>query len=181
MLPHCWYEPDHRLLDGRATGCAVWLVWAIWRCSIRFSQGQRLLRTALGSVGETYSNLRFWKNLHEFWALCPRVTESRHPVSLQGVCRETIRLENVSFRYPGSPRLALDGFDLTPHRPGSWPRRREMARARNTLLKLLCRFGDPRGRVSWDGIDLRELALADWRRRDHGAVSEPVHYHDTVA
>ena len=93
----------------------------------------------------------------------------------------TIRLENVSFRYPGSPRLALDGFDLTLPAGRIVAIVGENGAGKSTLLKLLCRFYDPEGRVSWDGIDLRELALTDWRRRITVLFQEPVHYHDTVA
>ena len=93
----------------------------------------------------------------------------------------TIRLENVSFRYPGSQRLALDGFNLTLPAGRIVAIVGENGAGKSTLLKLLCRFYDPEGgRVSWDGIDLRELALADWRRRITVLFQEPVHYHDTV-
>ena len=165
-----------RLMQGLASLGDLALFYQV------FSQGQRLLRTALGSVGEMYSNLLFLENLHEFLALCPRVTEPKHPVSPLASAPGTIRLENVSFRYPGSPRLALDGFDLTLPAGRIVAIVGENGAGKSTLLKLLCRFYDPEGgRVSWDGIDLRELALADWRRRITVLFQEPVHYHDTVA
>ena len=165
-----------RLMQGLASLGDLALFYQV------FSQGQRLLRTALGSVGEMYSNLLFLENLHEFLALRPRVTEPKHPVSPPTNAPGTIRLENVSFRYPGSQRLALDGFDLTLPAGRIVAIVGENGAGKSTLLKLLCRFYDPEvGRVSWDGIDLRELALADWRRRITVLFQEPVHYHDTVA
>lgn len=165
-----------RLMQGLASLGDLALFYQV------FSQGQRLLRTALGSVGEMYSNLLFLENLYEFLALRPRVTEPRHPVSPPANAPGTIRLENVGFRYPGSQRLALDGFDLTLPVGRIVAIVGENGAGKSTLLKLLCRFYDPEaGRVSWGGIDLRELALAEWRRRITVLFQEPVHYHDTVA
>jgi len=146
-----------------------------------FSQGQRLMRTALGSVGEMYSNLLFLQNLHEFLALRPRVTDPPQPVR-PPAAPGTICLENVRFRYPGSQRLALDGFDLTLPAGQIVAIVGENGAGKSTLIKLLCRFYDPEaGRVSLDGVDLRDLALADWRQRITVLFQEPVHYHDTVA
>ena len=147
-----------------------------------FSQGQRLMRTALGSVGEMYSNLLFLENLHEFLALRPKVTDPPRPTPPPPNAPGTIRLENVRFRYPGSQRLALDGFDLTLPAGRIVAIVGENGAGKSTLIKLLCRFYDPEaGRVCLDGVDLRELALADWRRRITVLFQEPVHYHDTVA
>jgi len=147
-----------------------------------FTQGQRLMRTALGSVGEMYSNLLFLENLHEFLALRPKVTDPSRPAPLPPGALGTLRLEKVSFRYPGSQRLALEGFDLTIPAGQIAAIVGENGAGKSTLIKLLCRFYDPEaGRVSLDGVDLRELALADWRRRITVLFQEPVHYHDTVA
>ena len=147
-----------------------------------FSQGQRLMRTALGSVGEMYSNLLFLENLHEFLALRPRVTDPPRPVRPPPTAPGTIRLEHIRFRYPGSQRLALDGFDLTLPAGQIAAIVGENGAGKSTLLKLLCRFYDPEaGRVSLDSVDLRALALADWRQRITVLFQEPVHYHDTVA
>ena len=147
-----------------------------------FSQGQRLMRTALGSVGEMYSNLLFLENLFEFLALRPVVADPPCPVRPPPDSPGAIRLENVRFRYPGSQRLALDGFELTLPAGQIVAIVGENGAGKSTLIKLLCRFYDPEaGRVCLDGVDLREWALADWRRRITVLFQEPVHYHDTVA
>ena len=49
-----------------------------------FSQGQRLMRIALGSIGEIYGNILFLQNLLEFLALRPRVTDPPRPVPPAG-------------------------------------------------------------------------------------------------
>ena len=78
-------EPDHRL-DGRATDGGLASLGDLALFYQVFSQGQRLLRTALGSVGEMCSNLLFLETCTNSLALCPRVTESRHPVSPVSEC-----------------------------------------------------------------------------------------------
>jgi ABC-type multidrug transport system fused ATPase/permease subunit len=83
-----------------------------------------------------------------------------------------IRFRNVRFAYPasgadsdGRPPV-LDGFDLTIP-AGTWLAIvGQNGAGKTTLAKLLCRLYDPQsGAIEVDGVDLRELDLATWRRR----------------
>ena len=108
--------------------------------------------------------------------------EPLQPIRLPPDSPGAIRLEQVSFRYPGSQRLALEGFDLTIPAGQIVAIVGENGVGKSTLIKLLCRFYDPEaGRVCLDEMDLRQLALTDVRRRITVLFQEPVHYHDTVA
>ena len=69
-----------------------------------------------------------------------------------------LRLENVSYRYPGADADTIYGLDLTV-RPGE-----KLAivglngAGKTTLVKLLCGFLDPtEGRVLLNGVDIREF------------------------
>jgi ATP-binding cassette subfamily B protein len=77
-----------------------------------------------------------------------------------------IRFENVSFGYPSSDRLVLDGFDLTIPAGASLAIVGQNGAGKTTLAKLLCRMYDPTsGVIRVDGVDLRELDLGSWRAR----------------
>lgn len=73
-----------------------------------------------------------------------------------------IRLEGVSFSYPSGSRI-LEGVRLEV-RPGErvalvGP----SGSGKSTVIQLILRFYDPvKGRVTVDGVDLREVALASW-------------------
>ena len=69
-----------------------------------------------------------------------------------------LRLENVSFRYPGAAADTLHGVDLTVH-PGERLAVVGLNGAgKTTLVKLLCGFYDPtEGRVLLNGTDIREF------------------------
>lgn len=74
-----------------------------------------------------------------------------------------IRLENVSFRYPGADKNTLTNINLTLH-PGE-----KLAvvglngAGKTTLIKLICGFLDPtEGRVLFDGNDIRNFNRADY-------------------
>src|SRR5262249_26081986 len=48
---------------------------------------------------------------------------------------------------------------------------------KSTLVKLLCRFYDPtRGRIAWDGVDLREVPPAELRARIGAVFQDFVGY-----
>ena len=74
-----------------------------------------------------------------------------------------IRLENVSYRYPGADKNTLTNINLTLH-PGE-----KLAvvglngAGKTTLIKLICGFLDPtEGRILLDGKDIK-----DYNRRDY--------------
>jgi ATP-binding cassette subfamily B protein len=147
-----------------------------------FNQGQRLLRSLLTNAGEIYRNLFFLENLFEFLALAPQVTESLDALSQSAHIDQEIHIENVHFQYPDSERVALDNFDLAIPAGQIVALVGENGAGKSTLIKLLCRFYDPQsGRITFDGTDARELALADLRRQITVLFQEPVHYHERVS
>ncbi|MBE5868946.1 MAG: ABC transporter ATP-binding protein [Lachnospiraceae bacterium] len=88
--------------------------------------------------------------------------EGEH-IKAQADGKYEIRLENVSFRYPGADKDTLKNINLTLH-PGE-----KLAvvglngAGKTTLIKLICGFLDPtEGRVLLDGKDIRDLNRADY-------------------
>ena len=91
--------------------------------------------------------------------------------------RTGIRFEGVSFTYPGTDRLVLDRLDLDIDAGTSVALVGENGAGKTTLIKLLCRFYDPdEGRITVDGVDVREFDLDDYRSRLAIIFQDFVHY-----
>lgn len=145
-----------------------------------FFQGQRMMRSLLGSAGEIYRNMAFLENLFEFLALVPRIDDPAEPLPHPGL-RLGIALEDVTFFYPGSTRPALSDFNLTIPAGQITALVGENGAGKTTLIKLLCRFYDPeKGGVLIDGTDVRSLKLTEIRKRTTVLFQDPVRYHDSV-
>jgi ATP-binding cassette, subfamily B, bacterial len=109
------------------------------------------------------------------------VTEPQEPHALDRAVG-AIRFDKVWFTYDGTEQPALRGIDLRLA-PG-----RKVAvvgasgAGKSTLTKLLLRSYDPdRGRITLDGIDLRELSLTDLRRNISTVLQETLVFDGTVA
>jgi subfamily B ATP-binding cassette protein MsbA len=77
---------------------------------------------------------------------------------------EELRLENVTFAYPGSERPALDGVDLAVRRGQRVAIVGPSGSGKTTLVNLIPRFHDPgSGRILLNGKDLREYTLGSLR------------------
>ena len=96
-----------------------------------------------------------------------------------------LRVRDVTFRYPGTDRPVFEHLDLYV------PAGQRLAvvglngAGKTTLVKLLCRLYDPdEGTIEADGIDLRQMEPADWRRRTGVLFQDFVRYqlpvHDNV-
>jgi ABC-type multidrug transport system fused ATPase/permease subunit len=82
-----------------------------------------------------------------------------------GLPARDIRFRDLSFAYPGGAPV-LEHFDLTIPAGSSLAIVGQNGAGKTTLAKLLCRLYDPQeGRIEADGIDLRDLDLASWRKR----------------
>jgi subfamily B ATP-binding cassette protein MsbA len=97
-----------------------------------------------------------------------------------GGFRDAIRFEGVDFDYaPGHP--VLRGIDLEI-RPGEVVALVGSSGAgKSTLADLVPRFHDPTGgRITLDGVDLRDLRLAELRGLLGIVTQETILFHDTV-
>ncbi|MFF3072185.1 ABC transporter ATP-binding protein [Kitasatospora sp. NPDC057936] len=110
----------------------------------------------------------------------PQVSDPLVPLRPARV-RGAVAFDGVWFRYPGSTRVAL--FDVSFRaEPGETVALVGPSGAgKSTAAKLLLRFYDPeRGAVRLDGIDLRELAVADLREHIAVLLQETLVVHGTV-
>ncbi len=92
------------------------------------------------------------------------VGEPAHPRPLPRPVRGEVRFEGVWFRYsPEGPWVLKDiSFTASPGRTVALVG--HTGAGKTTIVSLLLRFYDPeRGRITVDGIDIRELSTADLR------------------
>lgn len=108
-----------------------------------------------------------------------KVLEPAHPIALPSLKR-TLKFENLSFQYhPEKP--VLRGVNLEVRAGETIAIVGPNGCGKTTLLQLLPRFYDPTaGRVTIDGVDIRDVKLQDLRLR-FGLVSQEIlMFNDTV-
>jgi ATP-binding cassette subfamily B protein len=165
-----------RALQGQATLGDVTLFYQA------FNRGQALLRSLLQNIGQIYSHSLFLGNLFEFLDLEPQVVDPPQPIATPSVLQQGIRFRQITFRYPGSERLALRDFNLTIPAGQTVAIVGANGAGKSTLIKLLCRFYDlAAGSIDFDGLDLRNFSLSDLRRQITVLFQSPVPYQDTAA
>ncbi len=130
------------------------------------------------SLGYLFERSLFFGHLFRFLEAEPQV---RPPARSRPVPeRPEIVFENVGFVYPGGLR-ALEGVSFRIPYGQTVALVGENGAGKTTLVKLLLRFYDPgEGRILVGGVDLRELDLADWRRRVGAVFQNFGHYAFTL-
>lgn len=95
--------------------------------------------------------------------------------------RENIRLENVSYTYPGETHAVLHDINLTIPQGGRVAIVGASGSGKTTMVDLICRFQAPTGgRILMDGIDIREIREESFRDKISIVSQEPVLFHDTI-
>ncbi len=176
------------------TEVGILVVWAfgIWQ----ISQNQitvGVLTAFLAYIGRFYTRLDSMsrivsvtqkaaagaKRIFDILDHVSNVPEPAKPVAIRTV-KGAIELRQVGFRY-GSRQVSR-GIDLTI-RPG------EMiglvghsGSGKSTLVNLICRFYDvSEGAILLDGVDIRSLAIADYRQHIGLVLQEPFLFFGTIA
>jgi ATP-binding cassette subfamily B protein len=84
-----------------------------------------------------------------------------------------IRLEHVSFAYPGTDRLVLDDISLELPAGAVVAVVGENGAGKSTLVKLLCKLYEPdAGQILVDGRPLARMPADEWRARLAGAFQD---------
>ncbi|MBI1416241.1 MAG: ATP-binding cassette domain-containing protein [Limimaricola sp.] len=110
------------------------------------------------------------------------VADPASPVAAPASRRGEIIFDDVVFHYPARPHVAaLNGVSLDV-RPGETVALVGPSGAgKSTIIQLLLRFYDPRsGAIRLDGVDLRAMARADFRRHIALVPQDPVICADTA-
>ena len=132
---------------------------------VQFMAYLAILTNPLQSIGWTASmaqqGLAAMRRVNEVFAIQPGIVDSESPARLDAV-HGHVEFRNVSFSYNAHPVLQDVTIDI--------PAGRTVAivgatgAGKTTLVNLLVRLYDPSsGQVLIDGVDVRDLALADLR------------------
>lgn len=112
---------------------------------------------------EAYSALRIVEDIE---------AATSHTSSSGGEHREasrptvSIRFEDVHFSYPGQQTPVFSGFSIEIEAGQSLAIVGSNGAGKTTFIKLLARLYDPdQGRITVDGVDLRELEIDSWRKQ----------------
>ncbi|WP_406046288.1 ABC transporter ATP-binding protein/permease [Micromonospora sp. NBC_00898] len=125
-----------------------------------------LFRPLMGllNVGVSLTaSLALFARIFEYLDLPVEVDDPARPVAVDPArVRGHLRFEDVTFSYPGSDTAAVAGVSLDVPAGTSLALVGETGSGKSTLAALITRFHDPAaGRVTIDGVDLRDLRLAD--------------------
>jgi ATP-binding cassette, subfamily B, bacterial len=189
-----WYRP----VSKARRDSAVWhtLAWAVFggayvgavvlvASGLHAPAGDVLLVLAAGArlsayIGATVGEIGFlrgiWMDgsrrlawLEDYAAALAAPADQPVPAALT----EGIRLEHVSFAYPGADRLVLDDVCLDLPAGAVVAVVGENGAGKTTLVKLLCKLYEPTsGRILVDGASLHRMPADEWRSRLAGAFQD---------
>jgi ATP-binding cassette subfamily B protein len=116
------------------------------------------------------------ERLFELLNVRPAITAPARPLALPEPARGRIVFERVSFEYPTRPgQAALHEFDMVVEPGETVALVGPSGAGKTTVLQLLLRFYDPQqGRITLDGVDIREVDPAALRARLGLVPQDPV-------
>jgi ATP-binding cassette, subfamily B, bacterial len=128
------------------------------------------------------SSMALFSRVFEYLDLPVDIDDPPSPVPVDpAAVRGEIRFERVGFRYPDGPRPALTDVDVTVPAGSSLALVGATGSGKSTLASLVARLNDPTtGRVLIDGVDVRDLALADLARIVGVVAQETYLLHGTI-
>lgn len=125
---------------------------------------------SVGALSEIWGELQraagATERLVEMLETVDPVADPAAPVALPRPARGEIGFEDAVFHYPSRPDAsALKGINLHVQPGETVALVGPSGAGKSTILNLILRFYDPQsGRITFDGIDLRDMARSDFRR-----------------
>ena len=132
--------------------------------SASFARGRDTIQGILMSASSVYEQALYLRDLFIFLEMKPTIFSSPDAIDVPKPIQQGFVFEDVGFRYPGSERWAIRHVSMTL-RPGERVALvGENGAGKTTITKLIARLYEPtEGRITLDGIDLREYDLASLR------------------
>jgi ATP-binding cassette, subfamily B, bacterial len=130
-----------------------------------FGRGRDVIQNILMSASNVFEQALYLRDLFVFLEMRPTIESPANARLVARPIQSGFVFENVGFRYPESERWAVRNVSMTL-RPGERVALvGENGAGKTTITKLLARLYDPtEGRITLDGVDLREYELGSLRR-----------------
>ncbi|WP_291389896.1 ABC transporter ATP-binding protein [Devosia sp.] len=129
-----------------------------------FNQLNGYLQQILIGFTQIAGQSLYLDDLFSFFEIKPAIVDPERPRPFPVPVRQGIVFDNVGFRYPGSDAWAVRHLSFTVAAGETLALVGENGAGKTTIVKLITRLYDPdEGRITIDGIDIREFALADLR------------------
>ena len=141
---------------------------------------------SVGALSEIWGELQraagATERLTELLSADDPLTDPATPVALPRPVQGRIEFEDVGFHYPSRPDVStLQGVSLAIAPGETVALVGPSGAGKTTIVQLILRFWDPcSGQVRLDGIDLRQMARADFRQAIALVPQEPVIFADTA-
>lgn len=143
------------LLGAITIGSLTFLAGAIQQASLNI---QQVFSTLAGIADQAL----FLTDLLAFFDMQPSIRSKANALPIPRPIRQGIEFRGVSFCYPGTERLVLQGLDLCLDVGERLALIGENGEGKTTVVKLITRLYDPtEGEILLDGIDLREYRLEE--------------------
>ena len=111
-----------------------------------FLGGQGFLKMATLSMAQIYSNSLYLTSPCEFLEMQPTIADPPNPLPCPASLKKSIQFRDVTFQYPGSDRVALQGLNLTIPAGKIVAAVGPNGAGKSTLIKLFEPFLRPLGR-----------------------------------
>ncbi|MFL5502186.1 MAG: ABC transporter ATP-binding protein [Gemmatimonadaceae bacterium] len=130
-----------------------------------FGRGRDVIQSILMSASNVFEQALYLRDLFVFLDMRPTIESKPDAIPVSTPIQSGFVFENVGFRYPGSDRWAVRNVDFTLPPGERVALVGENGAGKTTITKLLARLYDPtEGRITLDGIDLKEYDLTSLRR-----------------
>lgn len=145
-----------------------------------FVMTQTLLSSFMQNFAMIFPVISFFEKLRKLLGLKFAISHNEKGKTPFNGLGNKICFENVSFKYPDG-RLALKNINLTIKANEKIALVGENGAGKSTLIKLLMRMYDPtEGRITIDGVDLKELNILEWRKSIGAVFQDFGKYHLTA-
>lgn len=134
------------------------------------------LSTIVSNAAVGYQAVLTFQSYNDIVTQEPDFALPANPVPTEPL-RGCIEFDNVWFRYGPDRPWVLRGVSLVMPRGQAVAFVGSNGAGKSTLVKLMCRFYDPdRGRILWDGVDLRDMDLSGLRDRISAVFQDYMSY-----
>ena len=147
------------LLGDISVGTLTFLAGAIAGASSQ-------LQAVFSSFSTIADQALFLGDLVDFLSVQPAIQSKPDALPAPRSIRDGFEFRDVSFHYPGSQRLVLDGLNLRIDPGEHLAVVGENGQGKTTLVKLMARLYDPvSGSILLDGVDLRDYRVEQLHRQ----------------